>query len=414
MSIERAKAFAQSNLARLGDFKSLGDLLDTMIEALDSLSDTELGFVDGVTAGTGLASKAVVLDASGNFIMPDNGLLGLSRAAVAAAGTLSSDATVMTDQVNAVTGSNGSAGVALPAAATTKGPIWVINTVGTASLKVYPVDSGNDNINGLAEDAAFVMAPGTTAIFIPTSATQWYCAEVAGLIPPQSVASIAAAGTTAADATVVTSLFNVVTASDVTKGVVLPAAAAGLSIFVQNTVQTATLKVYPVNGGNDNINALAEDLPFILGPGKGAWFVCTSATQWYVRQDAGPEAQTLIATTTLTAADNNQTFYLNAATEFDTVLPAPFLGARFVFIVAAAPSGASYTVSTPAAAQIMVGQILSTAGDAGDAENTLGANVLTFVNGQSVMGDRAEVESDGTNWYIKGYSAVAAGMTLTG
>jgi hypothetical protein len=134
------------------------------------------------TPGTGVVGQAVALDSSGNFIMPDNGMFGMSRAAVAAAGADAAAATVLTDQVNAVTASDGSKGVALPAAAVAKGPILIINTVLTtgASLKVYPVSGGNDLINGGAEDAAFVMGPGEAAWFIPTSATQWYVEDHAG------------------------------------------------------------------------------------------------------------------------------------------------------------------------------------------------------------------------------------------
>jgi hypothetical protein len=64
MAITRANATAQANAARRGSLKDLGDLLDSIIDALDSLSDTELGFVDGVTAGTVTASKAAVVDAN--------------------------------------------------------------------------------------------------------------------------------------------------------------------------------------------------------------------------------------------------------------------------------------------------------------------------------------------------------------
>lgn len=384
------------------------------LAAIDSIAAADLAKIDGITNGTGAAGKALVLDSSGNVAMPDNGIFGLSRAAVAAAGSSATDATAMTDQVNAVTAADGTKGVALPAAATTTGPIWVINTVETAILKVYPVNGGNDNINGLAEDAAISIAPGQAAVFIPTSATQWYCEASAQIMPPASVASVAAAGTTAADATVLASQINAVTASDAAKGVALPAAALGLAVYVQNTVQTATLKVYPVNGGNDNINSLAEDAAFVMGAGKGAWFVCTSATQWYCPQNAGAGAEVLAATATLTAADSGKTLYLNHATEFATTLPAPALGLKFRFIVAAAPSGADYTVVTAAAAQVMVGSVHSAAGDAGDTETTLGATTITFVGGQSVMGDMADVESDGTNWYVKAWSAVAAGVTLTG
>lgn len=105
------------------------------------------------------------------------GLTGtLSRAVVAAAGSSSSDATALASMFNVVTGATGSAGtgVQLPAAATTTSPIHVWNDSKLYSLLVYPVDSGNDNINDLAEDLPYMIAPGGHIVFTPTSGTQWY------------------------------------------------------------------------------------------------------------------------------------------------------------------------------------------------------------------------------------------------
>lgn len=165
-----------------GDLRALETLLRQVVDSLGTLSATELAFVDGVTAGVGLASKALVLDASGNVIMPSTGIFGMSRAALAAAGTDATNGGAVATQIVAVTASDGTKGVVLPAAATTLGPILIINTVLTtgASLKVYPVNGGNDQINGEAEDAAFTMGPGEAAWFIPTSATQWYVSDHAG------------------------------------------------------------------------------------------------------------------------------------------------------------------------------------------------------------------------------------------
>lgn len=162
------------------------------LAAIDSIGASDLAKIDGITNGTGAAGKALVLDANGNVAMPDNGAIALSRASVAAAGTDATNATVLADQVNAVTASDGTKGVALPAAATTTGPIFVINTVLTsgADLKVYPVNGGNDNINGGAEDAAFTMGPGKSAWFIPTSATQWYVEDAAGVLTTTTEANI--------------------------------------------------------------------------------------------------------------------------------------------------------------------------------------------------------------------------------
>lgn len=147
----------------------------TIVAQSNDISAAELAFLD-VTAGTGTASKALVLNSSGHVAMPSAGHMALSRASVAAAGTTSADATALTAQVNAVTGADGAKGVALPAAATTTGPVWVINTDADAMLLVYPVDGGNDNINALAEDAGLEVGPGECLMFVATSATQWYCA----------------------------------------------------------------------------------------------------------------------------------------------------------------------------------------------------------------------------------------------
>lgn len=67
----------------------------------------------------------------------------------------------------------------------------------------------------------------------------------------------------------------------------LPAASAGRAILVINTNQTNTLKIAPVNAGNDAINSLTAGTGvFTMGPARAAWFVPTSATQWYVTGDA--------------------------------------------------------------------------------------------------------------------------------
>lgn len=132
--------------------------------------------VNQVTGNTVLSA-----DSSDALNIAAAGLLGMSRGTLAATGSGASTAAVITKQVTAVTASDGTKAVALPAAATTTGPLLVINTVTTANLPVYPVNGGNDNINAGAEDAAFTMGPGKAAWFIPTSATQWYVEDVAAV-----------------------------------------------------------------------------------------------------------------------------------------------------------------------------------------------------------------------------------------
>lgn len=120
---------------------------------------------------------------------------------------------------------------------------------------------------------------------------------------------------------------------------------------------------------------------------------------------------TLAAASTLTAAQSNTTFFLSAATEFATTLPAPAAGLTYTFIVGAAPSGASYTIVTGSSANIIKGKAVNSegvAGDTGTADDT-----ISFVDGSSVAGDMVTVISDGTSWFAYGISAVAAGITFT-
>lgn len=146
----------------------------------------------------------------------------------------------------------------------------------------------------------------------------------------------------------------------------------------------------------------------------GGVAVTASAAELNLAADISANVEVVTATNVITAAESGKTFFLNSGTEFVSTLPAPAAGLRYTFIVTAAPSGASYTVATNAAAQVMFGHVVSCAGDAGDTETTGGATTITFVDGQSVVGDRATVISDGTNWYVEAVAAVAAGITITG
>jgi len=121
--------------------------------------------------------------------------------------------------------------------------------------------------------------------------------------------------------------------------------------------------------------------------------------------------EVVTATNVILAAETGTVFFLNSATEFVSTLPAPAAGLKFTFIVTAAPSGASYTVVTNASANIIVGQQVNVAGAAGDSGTT--DDTITFVDGQSVVGDKVELFCDGTKWYAYATCGVAAGVTFT-
>lgn len=135
------------------------------------LDTTELGLLDGATAGVVLASKAASYDASGKLLR--------QSASPAAAGTLISDATALTAELNAVTGANGTAGVKLPVAVV-NASVVVINTNASNNLLVYPV--AGSQINALGASNAFTVTPGQIAIFIARSTTLWYVAAATDTI----------------------------------------------------------------------------------------------------------------------------------------------------------------------------------------------------------------------------------------
>ena len=121
--------------------------------------------------------------------------------------------------------------------------------------------------------------------------------------------------------------------------------------------------------------------------------------------------ENVTATNVITAAESGSVFFLNSATEFVSTLPAVAAGLHFTFIVKAAPSGASYTVVTDSSSNVIIGKQMTAADAAGDTGTT--DDTITFVDGQSVVGDRVDVFCDGTYWYAYAFSAVAAGITFT-
>lgn len=137
------------------------------------LNEADLEKLDSITDGTGAPSKAVVLDSNGDFKMADGDFFNLSADTLALAGTNASNAAALVDQITIVTGADGVKGAVLPAAADLL-EYAVINDSPTYAAKVYPVSAGNDVINELASDEAFILAPGRSVTFKAISATQWY------------------------------------------------------------------------------------------------------------------------------------------------------------------------------------------------------------------------------------------------
>jgi hypothetical protein len=108
-------------------------------------------------------------------------------------------------------------------------------------------------------------------------------ANLAAAILTLPVQALAAAGNAQGNAGAVTAASGALihgTGADGTKGIVLPAAAAGKAYFVKNSdAANAILKVYPASG--DAINALAGDAAISMAAKTSAVFIAVDATTWF-------------------------------------------------------------------------------------------------------------------------------------
>lgn len=132
--------------------------------------------------------------------------------------------------------------------------------------------------------------------------------------------------------------------------------------------------------------------------------------------DDDVSVETVAAIRVLTAADSRKTLFLAHATEFDTKLPAPAAGLRFLFIVGLAPSGANYTITTDGTTQNVIHGIISSGEDAlgaGAGTNGTPVDVVTFVASKAQVGDWVEVICDGTLWYLRGACYQQDAITLS-
>ena len=91
-------------------------------------------------------------------------------------------------------------------------------------------------------------------------------------------ATVAATGSTQADAAQLTGGFTLVSAADATKGVKLPEAVAGRVVIIKNGAN-AVLKVWPSTG--DAVNAIAANSNYVLAANTSSILVAYDSTTWY-------------------------------------------------------------------------------------------------------------------------------------
>ena len=205
-------------------------------------SGTEIYRINPTTAVITYASGSTVKLASGAS------LVDASEAVVAALGTTTANAAVLSADQNIITGADGTKGVRLPLGVAGK-DVVVINSVGTSILKVYPDTGGQINAGGA--NVAFSLGPGHAAVFYCTAALVWYvAASAATAATPTELALLNGAGT---GGTPVASKVQVADANQnigVVKATALHIGATGAEVQVTATPAEINLLVGITAGSN--------------------------------------------------------------------------------------------------------------------------------------------------------------------
>jgi uncharacterized membrane protein len=134
---------------------------------------------------------------------------------------------------------------------------------------------------GIAQDNVTINSGRATLQTLTVTGVLTASGGVAGTVTGPvrlPVTTVAALGSTQANAAALAEGLNVVSAADGTKGVRLPTAVPGAVVIVKNTA-AAALKIYPATGGA--INAISADGAYSITNVTSTLLVASSATQWY-------------------------------------------------------------------------------------------------------------------------------------
>lgn len=333
------------------------DEVRDILEIAQVLSGTEAAFIDGVTAGTGAASKALVLDASGDVTMPDLGSIGFGTVGKISWDTTDANANELLIQ--------------LPTGASVDVPVIVIGqAIEAVDLGLY---------NGVTEPRVAILSSGAVAT--------------------GPVLEMRKARGTTASPTVVTS------ADDIGQLDFYAAVAAGEYVRSVQVLAECTGTVATTRGpGVLTIKTATDAAPSVLTSA-----LVIGANQVVVPQSGfTPKSLSAAAITTtrsLTAQDSGCCFSVAKTSAYTITLPTPAQGIRFKFLVL--DTGANI-VQIAAGSAICYGNIC----EAGTAPIAMTGSTVSLASGNSV-GDWVEFEGiDATHWLVTGSSIAASDITI--
>ncbi len=316
-----------------------------------------------------------------------------------AAGAIAQHLRVKTSGALVVAGSTDHELGTMDSPVTAAGPATVRLRTAGGTCKFVAVDAITKNNPFYAAASGKVSASGTVLIGIALETTAADGDVFEGLRRQEASDSAAAGGTTAA-------AFEV-DSDATTPKIALAGQTGGTGDY------TTTLKPETTLSADNAIIVPEADGDTLVAVALAQTLTSKTLTSPVINTPTVKDLTEVVAATNVIAAtETGTTFFLNHATEFVSTLPAPAAGLKFTFIVTGAPSGASYTIVTNSSANILLGHVVCSAGGTGDSE-TSGGDTITLVDGQAVVGDRVDVISDGTYWYVRATCKVVAGITIT-
>ena len=121
-------------------------------------------------------------------------------------------------------------------------------------------------------------------------------------------------------------------------------------------------------------------------------------------------AKTTTSDTTLTAADSGKLILLDGSVTHDVTLPSPQAGLHFKFVLVDAT--ADVDIVQAGSSDDFLGGLTNFAGAAGDTPVSGDTKIIFDQSGGAVAGDTVVLECDGTNWFVTGQCAAAAGVVF--
>uniref|UniRef100_A0A6M3XW23 Uncharacterized protein n=3 Tax=viral metagenome TaxID=1070528 RepID=A0A6M3XW23_9ZZZZ len=156
-----------------------------------------------------------------------------------------------------------------------KGSLILAATANTADYEVSITNAAHGQATALTIPDC---GSATANLVLSEGAATVNGAKTFGTMPIIPTATVAALGANQGDAAAITTGFTLVSGADATKGVKLPAAAAGLTAIVVNNA-AAVLKVWP--NTDDAINGLGANNNIAMAANTAATYVAYDATTWY-------------------------------------------------------------------------------------------------------------------------------------